>query len=350
MIRLITVESTDFNYNQCQWFFDQYFKFESYSLNKTYNKESCVFVISRAEYWHDSIRPYLDQGYKLIIVNLWEARPFFLASQFKPYLNNILLVLGCSNSYEYGWPNRLDVARWFWYNEHLWYTCDQQIRDSISNYVPNRKNTELFLMPIKRSKKFRDQLITNLESVLDRAIWSYVEKFNDSRSLPRYTWSPFERMRTDRIFEPEWYNQTYFTLAVETAVNQLRDITHETSGLRSEDYPCDLFVTEKTFKPIAFQHPFMVCGMRGTLEFLQTNGFETYDHIFDERYDQLNFFEDRLEIIYNNIKDFSVDKYMSPLTEQKIKHNYHRFNDRSLVLDGLKNDLIDPLLEWINAT
>ena len=79
------------------------------------------------------------------------------------------------------------------------------------------------------------------------------ERWGGGQSLPRYTWSPFEHIRPDRIFEPEWYNQTYFTVAVETAVDKLQDITKETTGQRSEDYPCELFVTEKTFKPIIFK-------------------------------------------------------------------------------------------------
>jgi len=351
MIRLITIGPTDLNYSHLQWFFEQHFKFEMYTPNGLYNKDSCIFIVSRPEQWNDNIiHQYLDQGYRLILANLWEARPYFLADKFSPYLNNILLLLGCSNSFNYGWPNRIDVPQWFWYNEHLWYTCDQRIRENIGSYVPNRSNTKLFLMPIQRSKKFRDQIVDRLTPLLDRAIWSYVEQWGTSQSLPRYTWSPFERTRPDRIFESEWYDQTYFTVVVETAVNRLYDMTKETSGLRSEDYPCDLFVTEKTFKPIAFRHPFLVCGMPGTLEFLRNLGFETYENIFDESYDKLEFFDDRLELVYNDIKNFDTTCYNDSVTKQKIKHNYDHFNNRSLVLAGLTTNLIEPMLEWINAT
>ena len=89
--------------------------------------------------------------------------------------------------------------------------------------------------------------------------------------------------------------------------------------------------------------------MPGTLKFLQDNGFETYDHLFDESYDHMPNFEDRLNIIYDNIKNFSKERYLDPLTEQKIQHNYERFYNNDLVVAGIKNDLINPLLEWCNG-
>jgi hypothetical protein len=90
--------------------------------------------------------------------------------------------------------------------------------------------------------------------------------------------------------------------------------------------------------------------MKGTLSFLKKNDFETFDHIFDESYDTLDFFDARLDIIYRNIKNFSKEKYIDPLTEQKIKHNYNRFYDRSAVLAGINLELLEPLMEWIHAS
>ena len=88
--------------------------------------------------------------------------------------------------------------------------------------------------------------------------------------------------------------------------------------------------------------------MQGTLEFLKRNGFETYEHIFDESYDSMTLFEDRMFKVLDNIETFNVDKYLDPLTEQKIEHNYQWFYNRDRVVTGIKQDLIEPLLEWIN--
>jgi hypothetical protein len=291
---------------------------------------------------------FLDQGFRLLIANLWEARPYVLAKDFQPYMDNILVLLGCKNPFNYGWKNVLSVPRWFWYNESLWYTCDKNFQ--YQNYTPTRNNTKLFFMPIKRSKPFRTQVVERLSGLLDDAVWSYVERWNDGLHLSTREENPVARIGWDRQFEPEWYDDTYFTLAVETYIGQTT-VENEIKGIVSDQAsPCELFVTEKTFKPIAHQHPFMVCGMKGTLSFLKENGFETYDHIFDESYDTLDFFDARLEILHDNIKNFNKEKYLDPVTEQKIKHNYDRFYDRSAVLAGVNYELIEPMLEWINAT
>lgn len=349
-INLVQIGPTDFSSDYLEWIFAKYFKLSNYNSTQTYNKD-CMFVLSRPNNYSENILPtLLKDGHKVIIANPWEARPYLLSKDFEEYQDQLLLVLGCQRPFDYGWKNIVSVPRWFWFNEHLWYTCDQNIRNNITNYVPERKNNKLFLMPIQRSKKFRDQVVERLEPYLNQSIWSYVERWDSGQNLPRYTRSPFEHIRPDRILEPEWYNQTYFTLVVETAVNQLSDIAKEISGQRSEDYPCELFVTEKTFKPIAFQHPFMIIGMPGTLKFLHENGFETYEHIFDESYDSTELFENRLDKIYFNIENFSVSKYKDPITEQKIIHNYNRFYNRQVVLDLFEQDVINPILEFFNAT
>lgn len=349
MINLVRLGPTDFSSDYLEWIFSKHFNLLNYNLEQKYTADS-IFVFSRPNNYAEHLLPgLLQQGHKVILANPWEARPYLLAQNFQEYQNQILLMLGCLNPFEYGWQNVVSVPRWFWFNEHLWYTCDKRISEEIQTYSPQRINNKLFLMPIKRSKKFRDTIVDRLRPYLDQALWSYSERWGGGPSLPRYSWSAFENIRPDRILEPEWYNQTFFTLAVETAVNSLNDISEEISGQRSEDYPCDLFVTEKTFKPIAFQHPFMIIGMPGTLKFLHDNGFETYENLFDESYDNMLLFEDRLEKICNNIVNFESIKYIDPLTEQKIKHNHSRFYNRQLVLELFEQDVINPILEFVNG-
>jgi len=349
MIKLVRIGPTDFSSDYLEWIFARHFKLENYNLNESYSKD-CLFVFSKPNNYAEHIVPnLLEQGHRVIIANPWEARPYLLAQDFAAHQDQILLMLGCLNPSDYGWKNVAAVPLWFWFNEHLWYTCDSKINEYISAYQPIRSNTKKFLMPIQRAKKFRDRIVEKLGPILDQSIWSYAERWGGGTSLPRYTQGPFESIRPDRAFESKWYDDTYFTVVVETAVDRLTDITKEITGQRSEEYPCDVFVTEKTFKPIAFQHPFIILGMPGTLDFLHTNGFETYENIFDERYDSVFLFEDRLDQVYNNIKNFNVDKYLDPITKGKIEHNYNRFNDRSLVLDLFEKTVINPIQEFFNA-
>lgn len=346
---LIRIGWTDINKDYFEWTLQNHFNLKVFIQDHNYSVHSDVLVISRPEFYNkQTLLKFLDQGFKLIIINLWEARPYVLAKDFEPYLDNILLILGCKTPLDYGWKNILPVPKFFWYNESLMYTCDNRFQ--YQNYIPNRTNNKLFFMPIKRSKEFRDRIVNKLGEFLDRSIWSYVEQWNNGKHLITRADNPIAKIGWDRQFEEEWYDDTFFTVVVETFAFIQHDLEIEKTGLVF-DYcgPCELFVTEKTYKPIAHQHPFVVCGMKGVLSFLKEIGFETYDHIFDESYDNLDFFDDRLDIIYTNIKNFSKEKYFDPMTEHKIRHNYNLFYDRSKVLAGINSELIEPMLEWIDA-
>jgi len=347
-LNLICVGPIDITYDHIKWVIQDYFALTAYDPSKTYNKKTDILAVSRPFHWNDHIKTHLlDQGFKMLIVDLWEARPYFLSKDLEEYLDNILVILGCKNSLEYGWKNVLNVPNWFWYNESLMYTCDYRCQ-GYQDYVPNRTKEKLFLMPMHRAKEFRNQIRDQFAPILDQAVWSYVESWQDSRTLPRQTESLIEEFLPDRIFEASWYDQTCFTVAVETAVDSQTNSQAEHDGKHTEAFPCELFVTEKTFKPIAFRHPFQVAAMPGTLQFLKDNGFETYENLFDERYDSMPFFNDRLDLIYKNCEQFNRDIYLDILTEQKIEHNHQLFYNRGIVLDSVHTQLIEPMLEWIN--
>ena len=47
-------------------------------------------------------------------------------------------------------------------------------------------------------------------------------------------------------------------------------------------------LTEKTFKPIVMQQPFILISCRGSLEYLRSHGFQTFGDFWDESYDDLD--------------------------------------------------------------
>jgi hypothetical protein len=344
-IKLVFLGGTDFSPNYFSNILKHYFDIEGFNTLVSYNKNTDIMLFSGKVDLHVDIFELLDQGFKFIIVNPYEARPYVSIEKFKPYLENILLILGCKNPYDVGWKHTLAVPNWFWYRDHLFYN-DLTLGYYKNFYVPNRINSKLFLMPMRKMKTHRTKIREKLMQFLDNAIWSYVEVWENPKNLPT---TKNLRLWPDMVFEPSWYDETVFSICVETAVNRNKDPDSERLLLRPEALACDLFVTEKSFKPMAFQHPFMVFAMQGTLEFLRSIGFETYDNLFDESYDTLEKDDDRLEIIYNNIKNFSIDNYADPLTQQKIIHNHELFYNKEKVLEGIKKDIILPILEWINA-
>jgi hypothetical protein len=49
-----------------------------------------------------------------------------------------------------------------------------------------------------------------------------------------------------------------------------------------------IHITEKTFKPIVLQQPFLMVGNRGALKYLRDYGFQTFSNLWDEGYDDLD--------------------------------------------------------------
>lgn len=241
---------------------------------------------------------YKDLDGKLIIDNLWE--------KINPKNNKSCHI----------WFNK----NWFWYNESLWYSGL-----GYDVYKPIKTYNKLALMPIRLSRKHRDFLIDKMQPFLNDFIYSYNSKGiflpDDEQNFAHW----------QRNFNPMWYNDTYFSVVAETTVD-----------------PGDLFISEKTFKPIAYYHPFLVLGQPGILDYLKSQGFETFDNLFDESYDnQSNLFK-RIDILYNNVKNFNRIPY-DKLTLEKINHNRNLFFNKELIIERIRKEIIEPTLEYAEA-
>ena len=88
-------------------------------------------------------------------------------------------------------------------------------------------------------------------------------------------------------------------------------------------------LTEKTFKPIALGMPFVVVGTRGSLEYLRSYGFRTFEGIWDESYDQA---EDsvRIERIASLLRSLDElppeeKQYLFDQAQEVIQHNWNHF-------------------------
>ena len=270
-------------------FLTEYFDFEIYDPTTTYDRSGTLFMASirNEPQW---AQDRLDQGYRVVIVNLSE-----MPVTMDQYV--------------------LQHKNFFWYQEH--FLIKQFGGDQ---YRPQRTYNKLAFMPMRLTRPFRARVVQALRPYLDQFIWSY-----DS-SLPQDRFDHNGRT-VDRHFCPEWYDQTCFSIVVETDVEKQN------------------FITEKTFKPIAFQHPFMVIAQQNTLSMLHALGFVTYENEFDESYDDESNFIKRLAAIQNNIVNATIKPY-STITLEKIQHNYNHFFNEPVVIDRMMSEIINPLLEY----
>jgi hypothetical protein len=296
----LLINQEDFNTFQSMYLtpiLSDYFNFLTFDKNTTYDRTNTIIVTNCLNMipWFKKL-----EGFKVVVDNLWE--------QLQPNLIPNSLVISNKN--------------FFWYNECLWYTAL-----GYNKYVPNKTYDKLAFIPMRLRKPHRDQIFNKLTPWLNSCVHSYVGRGivlpkDIDQSHPEY----------DRHFNPTWYDSTYFSLVVETTVNDKTDI----------------FITEKSFKPMAFYHPYMIFGQKGILTKLKIMGFETYDNIFDESYDLLVNTDQRATLIMSNIENFKYKKY-DRLTLDKLEYNHQRFFDKDFVTKQIIKEIIEPILEYAEA-
>ena len=127
----------------------------------------------------------------------------------------------------------------------------------------------------------------------------------------------------------EMYTNSYFNIITETSYNW------DSSSIIDNN----IFLTEKTYRPIFGMQPFIVVTNPGFLKFLKSMGFKTFPEFFDESYDEIENPIERMNTIVNEIKKICSlsleelhDRYYNIF--DKLEHNRNRLiemvNDRKL--------------------
>ena len=91
-----------------------------------------------------------------------------------------------------------------------------------------------------------------------------------------------------------------------------------------------LHLTEKTFKPICLRMPFIIVGTQGSLAYLRSYGFRTFEGIWDESYDDEpndNLRIQRIASLLSSLDELSVESKQDLFDQcqEVIEHNYHHF-------------------------
>jgi hypothetical protein len=279
---------------------NQYFSFEPWIPGNSYTRGTLFYInvldIPRGGY-NDFYNHLTELGFKVIIDNLWE-----------PNLGPVTGAL------------QVCCDRWFWYNESLWYS-----HWGLDKYQPFRDIKYLALMPINNRKLHRDDFVSRVRC--DLMLWSYVAA---GRQLPND--GDMKNWSTQRYMNPDWYNSTYLSMVVESVVHP-------------RNRYCPVFITEKTIKPLAFRHPFVIYGMQGVLRTLHTWGFETFNNLWDESYDEISDSLARRDAVVELINNIKIWPHNSE-TCRRIEHNYYHFFDQNIVLAGIFKEIIEPILEY----
>ena len=269
--------------------------------------DSVIIIKTYIDGWQEKITRCRAQGYKVILEDLWE-------DPIPSTIVDGVLTLRSKN--------------FFRINESLWW---QYL--NFDQYVPSCQKTKKFLMLMRLKKLHRDSIYRCLGSILDQSVYSYVARGKTLASDIAETDPEWQRH-----FDPAWYDATHFSVVDETSMQK------------------STFVTEKTYKPLAYYHPFVVAGSPGTLAHVHNQGFETFSHIIDESYDFEPNNTKRLtqvcDIIFDLVKQLEKNSmlFQDPLTQQKLQHNHNTFFNCSAIEKLFCDDILTQILNFVETS
>jgi len=151
-----------------------------------------------------------------------------------------------------------------------------------------------------------------------------VDRYQHRVDLPL----PNTTFMDDHLFDKEWgeiyvnplpYIDTYFSVVTETVFN----------------YPYS-FRTEKIWKPVAMAHPFVVVANTGYYRDLHRLGFQTFGHLIDESFDQIENSQDRIERVAKVVEDLCQQDLASFLKEcyNICKYNQQHYTELRTQVPG----------------
>jgi hypothetical protein len=297
------------------------FDVEIYNQVTTYDPKATLFVVAHNHYdnFKSTIRQLLDSGYKVLVENLFEMQP--LTTIDHP---NLFHIISNSNPLLSANSQIIQVPLFYWFYLNSIYTTQIKIRplDRAMDQFDKK-----FLMLINKQKPIRDYIFDRIKPYLKDSLYSYRGqkiKIEEALTPKDELWS--------YTADVDWYNRTKFSIVVET------EMTAD---------PGSILLSEKTFKPIALQHPFMILGNKGSLNLLHTAGFITFDNIFDESYDLIEKDYERVDrVIWQTSR--SIFTEYDAETQKRIAHNLRWFFNQPIVEARYKTTVVDPLLECIS--
>ena len=118
-------------------------------------------------------------------------------------------------------------------------------------------------------------------------------------------------------------------------------------------YHKKLHLTEKIFKPIAVQRPFILVAAPGNLAYLKTYGFKTFDRWIDESYDLEEDNDKRIQMVVNEIEKLSNLSWEDTLAMYKemqgvLEYNFNHFygNFKTIIVNELVDNFKTCLDKW----
>ena len=317
--------------NPLHWFIQQQFDILEYDPACTYNPADTVVIIpgmAQDPWW----KPFYEKGFKLVIDNVREAAEVIPRQYWRSEPGDIVQA-----------ANPVPPGAFVLNSSDFFMISESERRRTIGHnlYQPQRSYQYKALIPMNRVKPHRSLLLEKLDSELDQCMWSYVQQGHVMPGDvvgPPAVWEPYINL--------DWYDQCCFSVIGESMIEPYFNWIE--FWRQQPLAPRPPFITEKTWKAVAMQHPFMVLGEIGTLEHMRSLGFETFENLWDESYDTMPDLSDRVAKIVHNVVQY-VKQPLDQITLQKIQHNHARFFDQTWILQLTMDQIIKPIYDYAES-
>jgi hypothetical protein len=321
---------------------------------------ACVYIVGRVvlkENWQAITDLATQYPGRIVFCNPAEGSETILLQlkrlRIEPHVRDGRILLLTSGDLEPGW-NQMSTDCYF--TNIVEYTENKHAQlQAALDYKERRPYEFLFLNG--RLRPHRKALIDGLrdQGLLTHALWTclgsqvemeFTSKLTPSKQEPIRLLPPtyeieravpqlttlnttgfvkhelFGNTWGDAIVNPRCYTDTWYSLVTETIF----------------DYPYS-FRTEKIYKPIIMAHPFVVAANRGYLRDLQNAGFQTFDSIIDESYDQIDCPHTRIQRIIETVRYISRG---GPEHFWHASRNICKYNQQHLVEYNRKQRTLLP--------
>lgn len=251
-------------------------------------------VVELLNYYEENYREYklfyCERGEPITIgsvMNLYRVHEFFLEKKINTKKFHILYEC---RSEEYEKLLGFFQFNFYYYPYHL-------------NFVTPPEFFESGEYPFRLDRNFEKTFLS-----LNRAYKVHKAQFKtffDNNNLRDKSYYSF-LWKDEKNFEEKYIQNTHaqhdelIHLYQNSAINLLCESQYDNNGVPVEY----TFISEKTFRALAFPRPFVVIGQKNILKNLHKMGFRTFSEIIDESYDGMDD-EHRLKKIEEIILDLS---------------------------------------------
>ena len=239
----------------------------------------------------------------------------------------------------YYWSHAVIARDWFRYAEHVRQT--KSVKKHFLIY--NRAWTGTREYRLKFADMLIDyQLVNQCQTsvgLTDQGVYYRNHSFTNPFWKPIHQLEHhFEENFTTSCYSADFDLSDYESTDIEVVLETLFDDSR-------------LHLTEKSLRPIALGQPFILAGTPGSLEYLKSYGFKTFNSVFSEEYDTIANPEKRLTAIIQlmkSISEWSDEQRLENVHRLRLIAQYnqqHFFSDAFFdhVTNELKNNLSDGL-------